>query len=142
MGKTSGPGKFRVLEGKHTEDGVIYEKGGIVDSRLDLAKRHNHPNSRKFERVPPDTAVQAAPGRPITEPKPLPQVAKDVLRQQTETAPEPSQGDAFDGLNLSELQDLARNAGISPRGKKVDLLERLRGHVAGEEAGEVEESEE
>lgn len=57
--------RFKILAGKHREDGVTYVKGQTFDSKSDLTKL-NQPGAVKFERVfddahrPQKTAKQAA----------------------------------------------------------------------------------
>lgn len=45
--------RFKVLRGKHVEDGVIYSPGQIVDSKSDLSKL-NAPGAQKFEKLGED----------------------------------------------------------------------------------------
>lgn len=54
MTDTKGPGKYKVLRGRHAEYGRVYDIGDIVDSRSDLDVL-NSLNSQKFEYIGPGT---------------------------------------------------------------------------------------
>ena len=112
-------GKFRVLEGKHQEGGVLYRRGEVVDSACDLVKRCNTRVSKKFERVPDDTLMK--------------QEEESLDAERVEKAEENEVSDQFTGMTIAELRDLAADPvnRIDLKGatKKEDILEILRRHV-------------
>lgn len=102
--------KFRVLRGIHSEGGVTYEAGGIVDSSTNLL-RMNSPGSVKFVKVGQEPVLASA-SEPLQSPDQL----------------IPTAGDSLDAMTVAELREFAREEGIDLEGanRKDQIIEAIR----------------
>jgi len=94
-------GRFKLLQGVHSEGGKTYTQGDIIDSASDLCK-HNSQGSRKF------------------------MAADDVV--QTETS-EDADEDGFSEMSMEELRAYAEEGEVSLEGcgnSKAKIIARLR----------------
>jgi len=109
--------KFKVLRGRHTEGGVMYQAGEVVDSSSDLNK-HNSPGSRKFEQLSGEVAD--APSASLPE--------------SSEDDEDPEEGsDELDGMTVAQLKTFAAEEEIDLSGvsRKSDILSAIRATLQG-----------
>lgn len=85
--------KFKVVRGVHSEGGVTYEKGDVVDSASDL-RTLNSPGAIKFQILENEVAEAARAG---LEGKPV---------------PVPTGPDEFDAMTIPDLKKFASQEGI------------------------------
>lgn len=98
-------GRFKLLQGVHSEGGKTYTQGDVFDSASDLCL-HNGPGSRKF--MSADEVTKTEPKKEIDE---------------------TSSEDGFDEMSMEELRNFAEEGDLSLEGcgnSKVKIIARLR----------------
>jgi len=107
--------RFKVLRGCHAEGKRVYQRGEVVTTDVDLAKRFNSPGSIKFQQLPDDSPVQQA------------------AEAGYDSADEPSVVQ-LEAYTVKQLRDLADSNDVDLVGftKKEEIINALREAQVGE----------
>ena len=105
--------KFRLIRGVHHENGITYEKDGIVESAMDLTTL-NSVGSIRFQKVESDFTGAAAAGF-------------NTIHTDSKKSV-PSGPDEFDSMSVPDLKKFASQEGIDlgSATKKDDILLVIR----------------
>jgi len=120
--------KFKVVAGKHHEQGTLFHQGDIVATDNDLNKHNKGKGSIKFEEMPPNTPAKNKPKPRLKQPT-LPSIPKKpTVEPVTSTAEEDDaegiETPDFSSMKVAELKAYAEENEIDLEDatKKADVI--------------------
>lgn len=116
---------YRVVAGVHSENGKVYKKGDIVDSKSDLSQMNHPPTSIKFEKVEDPSISDTFESN---------ESSVAVLEEEVIEIPDEANSSGYareelEQLKIKELESIAEEEGIdisnvtkSTRTRKKDII--------------------
>ena len=111
--------KFKIEHGHHSERGLLFQQGSVVDSVSDLAAKFNSPGAVKFTAVPADT--EAHPGIQMENLHSLPPQEEPLTEHSKPTesiVPDQSE-ETLKAMTVADIQKFAAEEEIDLSGCKT-----------------------